>query len=109
VSRAELGVKRRCLSCNKAFFDLNRAPPVCPSCLTVFEVIEIAHSRPRRPTFDSDRAPRQEVVVNDLDADPVSSEDAPPQSDEQDLGEEEENVLLPLDDEDEEIQPDPDM
>ncbi|QGM45459.1 TIGR02300 family protein [Methylocystis heyeri] len=107
MSRAELGVKRRCLSCNKAFFDLNRAPPVCPNCQTVFEVIEIAHSRPRRPPFDPDRTPRQDAVENDADADPVSDEEAPSLSEEQDL--DEENVLPPLDDEDEAILPDPDL
>jgi uncharacterized protein (TIGR02300 family) len=107
VSRVELGVKRRCLSCNKAFFDLNRTPPVCPMCGTVFQVIEIAHSKPRRPPLDSDRAPRQAVVENDAEADPILSEDALPASDEQDL--DEDNLLPPLDDEDEEIRPDPDL
>ncbi|MGC1859957.1 MAG: FYDLN acid domain-containing protein [Methylocystis sp.] len=36
VTKAELGVKRRCLSCNKPFFDLNRVPIVCPGCEAVF-------------------------------------------------------------------------
>jgi uncharacterized protein (TIGR02300 family) len=48
VTKAELGVKRRCLSCNKPFFDLNRAPIVCPSCDAVFQAVEMAHSPPKR-------------------------------------------------------------
>jgi uncharacterized protein (TIGR02300 family) len=48
VVKPELGVKRRCLSCTKAFFDLNRKPIVCPTCKTVFQVVELAHSAPRR-------------------------------------------------------------
>ena len=50
MTKAELGVKRRCLSCNKPFFDLNRVPIVCPSCEAVFQLVEIAHSPPRRMT-----------------------------------------------------------
>nr|WP_255679754.1 FYDLN acid domain-containing protein [Methylocystis sp. WRRC1] len=41
-------MKRRCLSCNALFFDLNRAPIVCPKCAAVFQVVEIARSQPRR-------------------------------------------------------------
>ena len=50
MTKAELGVKRRCLSCNKPFFDLNRMPIVCPSCEAVFQLVEIAHSPQRRMT-----------------------------------------------------------
>lgn len=50
MTKAELGVKRRCLSCNKPFFDLNRVPIVCPSCEAVFQLVEIAHSPQRRMT-----------------------------------------------------------
>jgi len=48
VAKAELGVKRRCLNCSAPFFDLDRVPIVCPKCGTVFQVVEIAHSPPRR-------------------------------------------------------------
>ena len=50
MTKAELGVKRRCLSCNKPFFDLNRVPIVCPSCEAVFQLVEKAHSPQRRMT-----------------------------------------------------------
>ncbi len=48
MAKAELGAKRRCLQCETLFFDLNRAPPVCPKCQAVFVVIEPLRSSPRR-------------------------------------------------------------
>lgn len=44
MKRAGMGEKRRCLSCNTAFFDLDRAPIVCPKCAVVFQVIEPVRS-----------------------------------------------------------------
>ena len=68
MSKAELGVKRRCLSCNKPFFDLNRAPIVCPSCEAVFQAVEIAHSPPRRTmtSFNNKRAAAAPVLADEL-------------------------------------------
>lgn len=103
MNKVELGVKRRCLSCSKAFFDLNRTPPVCPSCKTVFEVIEIAHSAPRRSQMDALRSQRRPVVEAAAE-DPALSEDAPSPSDEQDA--DDDSVMPPIEDEDENIQPD---
>jgi hypothetical protein len=40
------GVKRRCLSCAGAFFDLGRTPIVCPKCGADFKVVELPRSRP---------------------------------------------------------------
>jgi uncharacterized protein (TIGR02300 family) len=48
MAKPDHGVKRRCLNCNTLFFDLNRMPIVCPKCDAVFQVVEIAHSQPRR-------------------------------------------------------------
>lgn len=44
MAKSELGEKRRCLSCNTPFFDLNRNPIVCPKCKAVFHVVEIVRS-----------------------------------------------------------------
>jgi uncharacterized protein (TIGR02300 family) len=43
---AELGVKRRCLSCTAPFFDMNRSPIACPKCGAAFTVVEL----PRHPS-----------------------------------------------------------
>ncbi len=51
MSKIELGVKRRCLTCAKPFFDLNRTPIVCPCCKSVFQVVELARSAPRQTQF----------------------------------------------------------
>jgi hypothetical protein len=45
--REKMGEKRRCLSCNTAFFDLNRTKIVCPKCAAVFQVIEPVRSSAR--------------------------------------------------------------
>jgi uncharacterized protein (TIGR02300 family) len=44
MTRARMGEKRRCLSCNTAFFDLNRSPIICPKCAEVFQLIEPVRS-----------------------------------------------------------------
>jgi uncharacterized protein (TIGR02300 family) len=81
VTKAELGVKRRCLSCNKPFFDLNRAPIVCPSCDAVFQAVEMAHSPPRRTmmslAYIKMRAAAAPVLADDL-VSPAAEESAIP-------------------------------
>ncbi len=59
ILRAELGQKRRCLSCAGAFFDLNHDPIHCPKCAEVFHVVELAHSTRKVPWRPApvDRAP----------------------------------------------------
>ncbi|MBY6243001.1 TIGR02300 family protein [Methylosinus sp. Sm6] len=51
MAKAELGAKRRCLSCGAAFFDLNRDPITCPKCATIFQVVELPRSAPRRAPY----------------------------------------------------------
>jgi uncharacterized protein (TIGR02300 family) len=89
--KAERGAKHRCLACSTAFFDLNRAPIVCPKCDEVFQVVELAHSAPRtaRALPNGARwrplpleAPVQEV---DAESEPLESEEevAPASSDDE--------------------------
>jgi uncharacterized protein (TIGR02300 family) len=51
MAKAELGVKRRCLTCEAPFYDLNRVPIVCPKCAAAFQVVEIVYSPPMRAPF----------------------------------------------------------
>jgi uncharacterized protein (TIGR02300 family) len=51
MAKAELGAKRRCLTCEALFYDLNRVPIVCPKCASAFQVIEIVRSAPKRAPF----------------------------------------------------------
>lgn len=53
MAKAELGAKRRCLSCGAAFFDLNREPIACPKCAAIFQVVELPRSIPRRAPYRS--------------------------------------------------------
>jgi uncharacterized protein (TIGR02300 family) len=91
VSKAELGTKRRCLTCAAPFFDLNRAPIVCPKCNAVFQVVEFARSRqkwtPSPPTAPKKPAP----------TDPTASDLVLPEV--EDTGEE--NTIPPIDDDEE--------
>ena len=91
MAKVELGVKRRCLNCDAPFFDLNRVPVVCPRCGTGFQVVEIAHSPPKRVPI------RPAVVKRGAPADPVVADLVLP------VGEEagEENTIPPLEDDDE--------
>lgn len=34
MAKPELGLKRICVSCSARFYDLNRAPAICPKCDT---------------------------------------------------------------------------
>jgi hypothetical protein len=47
MNRTNMGEKRRCLSCNTAFFDLNRTKIACPKCNAAFQVIEPVRSSAR--------------------------------------------------------------
>lgn len=68
--REKMGVKRRCLSCNTAFFDLNRTKIVCPKCAAVFVVIEPFRSPPRAPGAFSNRGkgPTPPLDISTFDA-----------------------------------------
>ena len=47
MARPELGIKWQCQSCGAKFYDLGRAPPVCPKCGTVQQPIATtARARP---------------------------------------------------------------
>ena len=79
MAKAELGVKRRCLSCTAAFFDLNKSPILCPKCEAVFQVVEIAHSLPRRMPFRATAArpaPAEPTIADE--ALPVVEDEALP-------------------------------
>lgn len=74
MAKAELGAKRRCLTCATPFYDLNRAPIVCPKCGAAFQVVEVLRSAPRRtPTPFSRPAPiaaaLPEVLLTTADED----------------------------------------
>jgi uncharacterized protein (TIGR02300 family) len=70
MTKAELGEKRRCLSCNTPFFDLQRTPIVCPKCAAVFQVVELFRSpgryAPARPAPFKRPAPAPLVAADEV-------------------------------------------
>jgi uncharacterized protein (TIGR02300 family) len=71
MAKAELGVKRRCLTCATPFYDLNRAPIVCPKCAAAFQVVEVLRSAARRPYSASFARPTPVAPVIEPIADEV--------------------------------------
>lgn len=45
MAKADLGLKRTCLSCGMRFYDFNRTPIVCPGCQTEFDPEAVIRSR----------------------------------------------------------------
>ncbi len=91
VVDAKLGAKRRCLTCNAPFYDLNRSPILCVKCGAPFQIVEYAHSPPRRAQF------RPNPITRPTLADAAAEESSFP------AGEEagEESTIPPREDEDE--------
>ena len=65
MAKPELGTKRLCAGCGAKFYDLSKTPPVCPSCGTVFETVQVvSRARPdaARATQAAPRTPEVEVA-----------------------------------------------
>ncbi|MES2252192.1 MAG: FYDLN acid domain-containing protein [Pseudomonadota bacterium] len=45
VVKLEWGTKRTCLSCGARFYDLQKTPPACPKCGTIFEIQSVSRGR----------------------------------------------------------------
>ena len=45
MAKAELGLKRTCLSCGMRYYDFNRTPIICPGCQTAFDPEQVVRSR----------------------------------------------------------------
>jgi uncharacterized protein (TIGR02300 family) len=74
VAKQDLGTKRLCPNCGARYYDLNKDPPVCPKCGTVF-VVTTPKSRPPEPK----PVPKEEepvVVQPDPVAETISLEEA---------------------------------
>ena len=45
MAKAELGLKRSCLSCGMKFYDFGRTPIICPGCQAEFDPESLVRSR----------------------------------------------------------------
>ncbi|MEK9936673.1 MAG: TIGR02300 family protein [Rhodobiaceae bacterium] len=81
MAKAELGLKRTCLSCGMRYYDFNRTPIICPGCQTEFDPELVVRSRRGRVAPKSDgKAGKVEAAASAEDA--VSPEEDDPQTDE---------------------------
>ena len=96
MPKPELGQRRRCLTCQAAFFDLNRSPILCVKCGAVFSVVEL----PRSPTR---RAPvRMDAAESPIPGTPVDGDAALVDSEDDEDSAGEESTLPPTDEDDDE-------
>ncbi len=72
--KPELGTKRVCVSCSTKFYDLTKAPAVCPKCGTEQPVEQ---PRLRRPVGNpmEDKRPKKAVIPEDADAEPAAEDE----------------------------------
>ena len=81
MAKAELGLKRTCLSCGMRYYDFNRTPIICPGCQTEFDPELVVRSRRGRVAPKSDgKAGKVEAATSVEDA--VSPEEDEAQTDE---------------------------
>ena len=62
MAKADLGLKRTCLSCGMRYYDFNRTPIVCPGCQTEFDPEAVIRSRRGRATPKSVKAADESAV-----------------------------------------------
>ena len=105
MAKAELGMKLTCDSCGARFYDLNKQPGVCPKCGT-------ANARPvifkasRRPTAEDKSAAAAKAAApppppksDDDDIDVATDDDDEDEAvieDTSDLGEDDDDVAVPV-------------
>ena len=74
VAKLDLGTKRLCPNCGARYYDLNKDPPVCPKCGTVF-VMTAPKSRPQEAAPKA-KVEEPVVVQPDPAAETISLEEA---------------------------------
>ena len=62
MAKAELGLKRTCLSCGMRYYDFNRTPIICPGCKTEFDPEVVIRSRRGRAAPKSAKAANKPVA-----------------------------------------------
>ncbi len=65
--KPDLGTKRVCVACGAKFYDLQKAPAVCPKCGTVQPADQPRLRRPAGNVPQEDKRPKK--VAEDVDAD----------------------------------------
>ena len=79
MAKPDLGTKRQCANCGAKFYDLNKAPIVCPKCETVF-VAAAPTARARQEAAREVEAEPEVVAPETAEAEFVSLEEADAES-----------------------------
>ena len=86
MAKAELGLKRTCLSCGMRYYDFNKTPIICPGCQTEFDPELVVRSRRGRAAVKADpKAAKPETMPEEEEA--VETEGADASSEGDDSGE----------------------
>ncbi|MEC9186203.1 MAG: TIGR02300 family protein, partial [Pseudomonadota bacterium] len=56
MAKPEWGKKRTCQNCGAKYYDLQKDPPTCPKCDTVFQVEQTTRGRRSRATAEAPKA-----------------------------------------------------
>ena len=80
MAKAELGLKRSCLSCGMKFYDFGRTPIICPGCQAEFDPESLVRSRWGRATAkpaakSAKAAPDAGVIENEAETEVDEIED----------------------------------
>ena len=74
MAKPELGLKRVCVACGTKFYDLTRAPALCPKCGTE-QPAEQPRLRRVAGALPPDEKLKKRAVAPDVEADEVELED----------------------------------
>jgi len=106
MAKAELGLKRTCLSCGMRYYDFNRTPIICPGCQTEFDPELVVRSRRGRAVPKSggkadkvgDSAAVEDVVASEEDEPQTDGEAATAEGAEDETGFDDDDINVSNDD-----------
>ena len=93
MAKADLGIKRACLSCGMKFYDFNRTPIICPGCSTEFSLENLLTSRKGRSALKSTVSKAQAKKSEDVEDQDENVHDDDDENAEQNAGIGEEDNL----------------
>lgn len=106
MAKAELGLKRSCLSCGMRYYDFNRTPIICPGCQTEFDPELVVRSRRGRAGVKSDNKASKaaaaemadDVSTNEDDDSQVDDETSVDEKSDDDVGFDDDDIDVSDDD-----------
>ena len=105
MAKAELGLKRSCLSCGMRYYDFNRTPIICPGCQTEFDPELVVRSRRGRAAVKSDNKASKaaaemadDVSTNEDDDSQVDDETSVDEKSDDDVGFDDDDIDVSDDD-----------